>query len=730
MIQSNLSRRDALTTAGGVTFAFAFGLAPDPAAAQKSRSDSKSLNAYITLATDGTVTIMSPAAEMGQGIRTTIPLIIAEELDADWSKVRIVQSPIAPAYNHPVLRGQLVVGSLSTRGYWIPVRTAAAQARRVLLEAAAWKLNVPVGELGTEAGHVVHAASKRKLGYGEIAGFMTLPSVLPEIKPEQLKKPADFRLLGKDVPRVDVAAKARGSETYTIDVLIPGMLIGTIARAPARGSGPISLNEADLAKMPGITNVVKLDHGVGIIGTSMPAVLAARRALKAQWRSAPGSNVDSEVQQKEYEADAANLAKSGVVGRTTGDAKAALAAAARVVSGTFTTDYVYHAQMEPLGAVASVTADSVEIWAGTQWASRGADEAAKAAGVPRDKVKFNLLTMGGGFGRRISVEYVIDAVHLSKAAGKPVKLMLSREDDVASARLRPMTAHKVDVGLDAVGKIIGWRHRIASDTVVPYLYGAARMEAQKGVDHIVFAGADVPLYDVPAHLAEHIYEERGVRTSPWRGIGAGHNAFAVEAMIDMLAKDAGKDPLAYRVGLLKDARARKVVETAGEMADWGKPRASGRALGLAFSRLGLPQIGESLAATVAEVSVERASGVVRVHRLWCAADVGLPLQPANIVAQIEGSLVWGLSSALKERVTIKGGSIQQTNLSDYEVLRFSETPVIDVRVLRSGELPLPVGELGLGTVIPAVANAVHAATGKWLRHAPFTKARVTDALKT
>jgi isoquinoline 1-oxidoreductase beta subunit len=384
--------------------------------------------------------------------------------------------------------------------------------------------------------------------------------------------------------------------------------------------------------------------------------------------------------------------------------------------------------MEPLNAVAAVTADGVEIWAGTQWPSRAVAESARIAGVAPAKVKFHPMQMGGGFGRRAYIEYIVDAVTISKAVGKPVKYILTREDDVASGRLRPMTAHHIEIGRDAAGKILGWRHRIAADTVVPYLYGAARMEAQKGVDHIVFAGADVPLYNVPNHLAEHVYEERGVRTAAWRGIGAGANNFAIEVVIDELARGSRMDGVAYRMALLKDDRARKTIETVASMAEWTKKRA-GRGLGIAFGRLGLPQTGESLAALVVEASVDAASGQLKIHAMWCAADVGLPLQPRNIAAQVEGSLVWGLGTALRERISIKNGAVEQTNFHDYEVPRMADVPPIAVQVLRSGDIPLPVGELGLACVLPAVSNAVFNLTGKRLRAAPFTKARVLAALK-
>jgi isoquinoline 1-oxidoreductase subunit beta len=456
-------------------------------------------------------------------------------------------------------------------------------------------------------------------------------------------------------------------------------------------------------------------------------VFAARGKLKAQWRDAPGSKVDSTANLHDYLAHVRDPARKGVVGRTSGDANAAIAGAAKVHDSEFTSDYVYHAQMEPHVCVASVTPNGVEVWTGTQWQTRAVADAAKAAGVGPEKVTLHQMQMGGSFGRNIFVEYVVDAVNLSKAAGKPVKMIQSRSDDIVHGRFRPMYAQRIEVGLDAGGKVVGWRHRMAADPVVPYLYGQARMDAQKGVDHIVFAGADVPHYDVPAHVADHIYEERGVRTAPWRGIGAGATNFAIEVVIDELAGLAGQDPLAYRVALLKDPRAKRVVEAVAKMADWTRKR-DGTALGISFGKLGLPPIGFSLVGTVAEVSLDRASGKIRCHNLWCAADVGLPVQPGNVVAQVESSLIFALGSALKERITIKDGLVEQSNFHDYEIMRLSETPQIRVEVIRSGDIPLPVGELGIPGVVPAVSNAVFALTGRRLRNAPFTPNRVKAAL--
>jgi isoquinoline 1-oxidoreductase beta subunit len=719
------TRRSFLAGAGGLSFAFALGLSKaDPALAQAGGA----LNAFVRIQPDGTVTIMAPVPDMGQATNTAIPLIIAEELDADWARVRVETAPVAAAYNNPVFRSQFVVASLSTRAYWMPARMAGAQARRVLVDAAAARWNVPAAALSTGPGEVIHVATGRRLGYGEIAGFATVPATLPEIKPTDLKAPASFRLIGKDVARHDVPAKATGAARYAIDVRLPGMVHAVMARAPVMGAAVTAHNGEDLRKRPGVLAVLPLPGGVAVVAERVEQALAARAALKVEWGAAAASSYSSAAGLESYRAHARDPAHKAVTGRKTGEVEPALKEAARTLSLEVATDYVYHAQMEPLTCVASVTGDSVEIWAGTQWPSRVQSDAAKLAGVPVEKVTVHMLPMGGGYGRRAHTEYADEAVLVSKAVGRPVKLMPTREDDVANAHARPMTAQRIDVALDAAGKVTAWRHRIAADLVVPNLYGMARLDAQKGVDHIVMAHADVPLYDVPNHLAEHVYEDSGVRTAAWRGIGAGPNAFPIEAMVDDLARAAGQDPVAFRLAFMKSDRPRAVVRAAAEMAGW-PAAAPGASLGIAFTRLGIPQLGESLAATVAETVLDPATGRIRVTRLWCAVDVGLAVQPRNITRQVEGSLVWGVSSALKESLSFRDGRVEQQNFGDYEILRMSETPAIAVRIVGSGDTPLPVGELGLATVIPAISNAVMRQTGKRLAHAPFTPARVLAALK-
>jgi isoquinoline 1-oxidoreductase subunit beta len=719
------SRRAVLAAGAGLSFAFAFRHEAD---AQAPAAAGGRLNAYVSIAPDGAIRIMAPAPEMGQATNTTLPLILAEELDADWGRVSVSTAPVAAAFDHPVFRAQFVVASLTTRAYWMPLRTAGAQVRRVLLDAVAERWSVPVAELTTEPSVVVHAASNRRIGYGEVATFARVPAAMPEIRPENLKAVSAFRLIGRDVARWDVPGKVSGQAQYAIDVRVPGMVHGVMARSPVLGAAARSHNGDEVRRMPGVSHVIPLPDGVVVVAARIEQALAARAALKVEWGEAPGSRYESRAGLQAFQAAARDPASKGVTARRTGEAEDQLRGAARVVSGEFSTDYAAHAQMEPLNAVASVTAEGVEIWVGTQWPSRVRDDAARIAGVTPDKVKVNMMPMGGGFGRRAHTEYANEAVEVAKIVGRPVKLISTREDDMANSHMRPMTAHKIDVALDAAGKVTGWRHRIAADLVVPRLYGMARLEAQRGVDHIVMAHADVPNYDIAHHLAEQINQDPGVRTAAWRGIGAGPNAFAIEAMIDDLARDARQDPLAYRLALLKDPRAKAVVQAAADMAEWGRQR-QGAALGIAFSRLGVPQLGESQSAVVAEVSVDAASGRIRVSRIWCAADVGLPVQPRNIVQQVQGSIIWGLSSALTEQATFRNGAVEQLNYPDYQVLRLSQMPQIDVRVIRSGDVPMPVGELGLGGVIPAISNAVAALTGKRLRNAPFTPDRVRDTLR-
>jgi isoquinoline 1-oxidoreductase beta subunit len=735
LLEFNISRREFLGGGVGLAFAFSLGLgtavATRPALAQAPR---QTLNAYVAIAPDGTIFIQFPGPEMGQGIMTGLPLIVAEELDADWNKVIVEQAPVGAPYHHPIFKAQYTVASITTLGYWTPLRIAGAQARRVLLDAAAEKWGVPASDLTTEPSVVVHSASGRKMSYGEIASFATPPASAPAIDAAKDLKPIDkYRLVGKDTPRVDVPAKTNGSARYSIDARIPGMVYATMVRAPVRGSGPASANADAIKKLPGVTDVIVLDHGVAIVGDTFNAVRKARGQLKVTWRrGVPGDTVDSDKDLETYLGDGRDPKRVGTEWKSKGDPAKALAGAGRIVAREYLNDHIYHGQMEPMNATALVRGDEAEIWVGTQAMTRTANDVAKALGTSPEKVKVHQQLIGGGFGRRATVETSVDAALVAKAVGKPVKLILSREDDLWAGTFRPMTVQRIEAGLDAGGDLVAWRHRVVGEPVGDFVYHPGYIKAAKDRDAIFMSGAELPYYGKVANWsAEHIMEPERTRVAAWRAIGSGYTKFAIESMIDELAHERKMDPLAFRLSLTDDARARRVLEKVADMAGWGKTRPSGTALGLAFAEYGLfaPKVA-SLTAAVAEISVNQKTGVIRVHNYWVAADAGLVINPAAFAAQIEGAVVHGLSAALKEVVTVKNGIVQQSNFHEYPILRMAEVPAIKVEVIRGVPPPSMVGELGVPATAPAVANAFFAMTGKRLYHMPFTPQRVQAALKT
>lgn len=730
LLEFKISRRAFLGGSASLAFSFSLGL-PQEAKAQAAPGR---LNAYVSIAPDGTITIQQPVAEMGQGISTGLPLIVAEELDADWSKVRVVQSPIEPAYHHPIFKAQYVVASISTLGYWTPLRMAGAQARRVLIDAAAQRWGVSAAECETEPSTVVHKASGRKMSYGEIAAFATPPATPPAIDAtKDLKKPGEYRLLGKGVPRIDVPAKTTGEAKYGIDARVPGMAYATFVRPPVRGSGPVGANTHVLRKMPGITDVVLLDHGVAIVGESFTAVSKARKQLQVTWRDGlPGDAINTDKDLETYLGDGRDPKRVGVEWKSKGDPSKAMSGAARTLTREYLSDHVYHAQMEPMNATADVRRDGVDIWVGTQAPTRTTLDVAKALGTTPDMVRVHQQYLGGGFGRRATVEASVDAALISKAVNRPVKLILSREDDLWAGTFRPMTSQRIEAGVDSGGKIMAWEHRVVGEPVGDFVYHPGYNKAAKDRDTIFMMGAEMPYYNKIDHWrSEHLMKPERTRVAAWRGIGSGYTKFAIESMIDELAHEAKMDPLAYRLAHTDDGRARRVLEKVAEMSGWGQKPAAGRARGLAFAEYGIlaPKVG-SLIAAVAEISLNEKTGRIRVHRYWAAADAGLAINPTAFASQVESAIVWGLSCALKERVTMVNGVVQQSNFHQYEVMRMSEVPEIKVEVL-SGAAPVPsmVGELGVPCTGPAVANAFFALTGKRLYHMPFTPQRVRAALK-
>lgn len=725
-----VSRRSFLARVGGLGIAVAFGGQPGHvlgAGAARPGGDLRP-NVWVTIAADGTVTIVSSASEMGQGVMTTLPLLIAEDMDADWTRVRILQAPADAAnYGNPGFRGaQQTGGSRTTPGYYEKLRLVGAQTRKVLVASAAGMLGVPTGELTTEPNKVVHAKSGRSLDYGDIARDGAMPDPLPQATKADLKPAAQWRLIGNPrMTRLDVPSKVDGSARFGIDVQLPNMLYGAVLRAPVPGEAPDAIDDAAAKGVAGITRIVRLPYGVGIVGETVWATRKAKDLLQVTWSNASKARgYTSGTLLERYCGIARNLGQAGVTIGQDGDAPSAIAGAARVIAADYMSDHVYHAPIEPMNATALVTGDTVEVWAPTQSPTVTQRTAAQVGGTTPDKVKVNTTLLGGGFGRKAEADFITDAVLLAMAVpGHPVKVIWSREDDVRHGKYRPLTAQHVRVGLDNKGGIAGWQHRIVAQSIYARVAPAA-FERSGGKDGTVTDGLDFN-YHVPDHLVEYIRQDDGQDVGFWRGVAHGYTKFAVECMIDEVAAAAGADPLAFRLGLLKDQlRARKVIETVAAMADWGRER-DGRALGLVYS-----DAFDMHVAQVAEVSLDRVSGQIRVHTVWCAVDPGLAIQPLNVEAQMIGSITFGASHALFEQININDGEVQETNFDSYRVMRMSDAPDIKVAVIGSGEdPPAGVGEAGLPPTGPAIANAVARLTGgARLRHYPFLPERVKQAL--
>ncbi len=726
-------RRRFMAGAAGFTFGVVAGL-PELLAsgsAQAQAAKPVTVNPYVTLYTDGTVAIQSPAAEMGQGSLTSLPRIVADEMDADWSKVKIVPAyPSGKIYGNPLFGGeQYTAGSATVTGYFNSLRQFGAQVRYVLVENAARHWEVPITELSTQPGVVLHQKTGRRLTYGEIAAFAKVPAKAPEIEVEPVSK-AQFRLIGKDIGRIDVPGKVNGTAQYSIDVQVPGMIYGAILREPVEGAAPEKIDDADARAIEGVIRIVPLKYGVGVLAETPWAAFKAKNALKVTWsRSAKGWGFSNEKGYAQFAAVAKDPSSKGIAWENKGDLAAGMAKAATVVEGEYRADYCYHAQMEPLNSVASVSpaGDSVEVWVGTQSQTITVVAVAKALGIPVEKVKFNGLLLGGGFGRRGNrdVEFIVDSVLMSKAAGRPVKVMWTREDDVHNGRFRPLYVNRVRAGLDASGKIVAWHHRVVSDEVLAFM-DPVRFKMTKGRDNIAMRGTELPTYAIPDRLTEGLQQATGMRTNPLRAIGVGQNSFANEVFIDELAAKQGMDPVAFRLRQLDTTplaqRARHVIEEAAKMADWSRKR-PGRGLGIAY----LDYSGSQLAG-IAEVSVDRQTGAIKVHDFWCTIDVGVPVHPDNVVAQTESSIVYGLGLALTERITIADGAVQQANFYDYHVPRMRDLPELHIKLIPTRNHPTGAGQMATPLVASAISNAVFQLTGARLRQQPMLSERVKVAL--
>lgn len=735
-LRQGVSRRGIMIGAGGLSFGVATGLVSLSDLAINRTAEaatSATLNPWVTIYADGTITIMSPASEMGQGSKTSLPLILAEEMDADWRKVRIVPAPPSDAiYGNPGFLGMMyTAGSTAVMGYFGDLRRFGAQVRQVLLQNAARHLRVPAAELRTEPSVVVHAKSGRQLNYGEIAGFLVVPGTAPVIRPEDLKKPTEFRLIGKDVMRFELPTKLNGSARYSIDVEVPGMAHGAMIYPPSVGSEIQSFSDDKTNAMEGIIGVYRLPIGVGVVAKTPWAASAAKNAIEVTWKqSSKAASFDSQKALEQYAKIArGEIEHEAALWDKAGSGIDALQSSATIIDQEFRCDYAYHAQMEPLNAVAAVSPDgkSADLWCGTQSQTMAVAAAAATLGIKPEDVRFHEMLLGGAFGRRgpRDQDFVLPALYLSREAKLPVKVMWTREDDIRNGRFRPMSAHYLQSGFDADGNLNTWHHRVATDNVGIFQDPIRYYGPWKERDMISLAGTEIDTYAIPNHLAEHFALDSGIRVSALRGIGFTANKFATEAFIDELARKRGIDPLEFRLALLRDSpRSYKVVETVAEMAQWDRKRDDGRALGLAYIDYSGSQV-----AGVAEVSIDRKSGQIKVHKFWVAIDAGIAVQPDNIAAQTEGSVIFGMGLALTEQITIVGGEVQQSNFYDYTVMRMNDMPEIHVNVLSTDNKPTGAGQMATPLVAPAISNAVAELCGIRLNHTPMLPLRVLAALR-
>jgi isoquinoline 1-oxidoreductase subunit beta len=672
------------------------------AAAAGDAATSFSPNAWLRITPDNRITVICGSSEMGQGVLTAIPQIMAEELDADWAKVGVEQAPVSTAFNNPAFGMQATGGSTTVRGHWDVMRNAGATARAMLVAAAAEQWKSPVDQCRTDAGRVIHSSGK-SLSYGELAEAASKQKAPEKVA---LKDPKDFKIIGQRKKRLDTAGKINGAALYGIDVNLPGMLVAVMARAPLPGAKVAKLDDSKAKAVKGVKQVISLPSGVAVLATGYWAAKKGRDALQVDWDLGASTGLSS-AKVTTMLTDGA--AKADAVAKKEG---AADAKGARTVEATYEAPYLAHACMEPMNCTAWVKPEGVEIWAGTQSQGPVQGILSQVAAVDPGKVKVNTMMLGGGFGRRFAPDFVIDATLLSKISGSPVKLIYSREDDMAAGFYRPAAVAKFTGGLAADGKATVLKAGVASPSIMA-ASGFMKIP-ENGVDSFAMEGvADHP-YDIPNQMLAYSRQEPGPNVWFWRSVGHSQNIFFMESFIDEMAAAAGKDPYEFRRSMLdKQPRYKQVLEVAAQKAGWGSPLPAG-----VFRGIAVAQSFGSYVAEVAEVSVG-ADGTPRVHRVVAAVDCGMTVNPTIIERQIEGAIAFGLTAALYGKITLKDGRIEQSNFHDYPILRSNEMPKVEVHIVASTEKPGGIGEPGTPPIAPAVANALFAATGKRLRNLPF-----------
>ncbi|MDR3409293.1 MAG: xanthine dehydrogenase family protein molybdopterin-binding subunit [Methylovirgula sp.] len=709
---SRLSRRTFIKAgaAAGGGLLLSFTLA-QPAAAETVGEFAP--DAFIRIDNDGKIALIVCQVEMGQGTYTSMPMLIAEELEAPLNQVHVEHAPPDnKLYANPLIGFQVTGGSTSVRGFWKPLREAGATARTMLVTAAAQSWGADPATCRAEAGQVIHTPSGRKLDYGDLAAEA---AKLPVPAQVALKDPKDFKLIGTPAKRLDTPPKVNGTAKYGIDTRVPGMKIATVMACPVFGGKLGSVDESKAKAVNGVRQIVRLDNAVAVVADHMGAAKKGLAALVLTWDE--GLNAKLTTRDIADQLDKATQ-MPGVVAARAGDVDKAIASAAKTVEAVYREPLLAHTTMEPINCTVHVRKDGCDIWVGSQVLARAQATAAAVTGLPLDKIVVHNHLLGGGFGRRLEVDFVTQAVRIAQQVDGPVKVVWTREEDIHHDIYRPYYLSRLRAGLEASGAPVAFHHRVGGPSI---LSRWAPPAFRNGIDIDIVDGASGP-YAFPNVLVDYVRQEPppGLVVGWWRGVGVTHNAFIVEGFVDELAATAGKDPVAYRRALLDKApRARAVLDLAAEKADWGKvlPPRSGRGVALVFG------FGTYIA-QIAEVAVEK-DGSVKIKRVVCAVDCGEVVNPDTVKAQIEGGIIYGATAALYGEITIENGRVQQNNFDSYQALRMNEAPVIEVYLIKNHEAPGGMGEPGTPPAAPAIINAIFAATGKRLRKLPID----SDALK-
>jgi len=707
----DLSRRRFLSVSAAVGGGLLIGFTTGPSigtadAAQNVASPPFTPNAFVRIGADGQIVLTMPYVEMGQGTYTSIPMLIAEELEVSLSQVRVEHAPPdEKLYANPLLGVQATGNSNAVRGAWQPLRQAGATARTMLVSAAAKRWNVDPASCRALSGVVIHAPTGRKLKYGDLAADAARMPVPANVA---LKRPEDFKLIGTPAKRLDTPSKVNGTAIYGIDARPPGVKIATLAQSPVFGGRVKSVDDAKAKAVKGVRQIVRLDDAVAVVADHMGAAKKGLAALVIEWDDGPHANLDT--RQIVAELEKATL-KSGAVAQNIGDADKALAGAATKVEAIYQVPFLAHATMEPMNCTVHVRKDGCEIWVGNQALARVQATAAKTTGLPLDKVVVHNHLIGGGFGRRLEIDGVTRAVQIAMQVEGPVKVVWTREEDIQHDMYRPCFFDRLSAGLDGNGMPVAWNNRFAGSSIIARWLPPG---FNNGLDPDTTEGAIDLVYALPNVHVEYVrVEPPGIPTAFWRSVGPSHNVFVTESFIDELAVAAKQDPVAYRRALLdKSPRAKAVLELAAEKAGWGRPLPErvGRGVSVQF-------VFATYLAQVAEVEVAK-DGAVRVRRVVCAVDCGTVVNPDTVRAQIQSAVIFGITAALHGEITLKGGRVEQSNFHDYQMLRMSETPAIEVYIVNSTEPPGGMGEAGTSAITPAVTNAIHAATGMRVRKLP------------